>query len=303
VHANQKDIASSQPPAEHKEKVMSKKELRLVLLDSSRRLLLEHLDKILASKTFAKSEFLKRFLRFVVTKVLRSEEDEIKEYSLATEVFGREDAFDPRIDTIVRVQAHRLRAKLKNYYRTEGLNDQLRIEIPRGSYIPVISHLKASHVPPKSVLCKSSPQCRVAVLPFLDLGEEGTLDRSLGDAITETLIDDLTLSGTPEVIARVPSFKSKHRHRDMQYIAKQLKLDALLEGSIQRSKNLLRVKARLVDTSTGCAVWSTTFDIKCRDRLAIQEQISNAIVPSVVALLITSSHDQDRVAGAVSWSR
>lgn len=302
MQASQKDIAASQPQVQCQKKLVSKKESRLILLDSSRRLLLDHLDKIFASKIFAKSEFLKRFLRFVVAKVLRLEEDEIKEYSLATEVFGRDDAFDPRIDSIVRVQAHHLRAKLKNYYQTEGHHDQLRIEIPRGSYIPVLSYLKTSHVSIKAVLCKSSPWCRVAVLPFLDLGEEATMDHSLGDAITETIIDDLTLAGTLEVIARVPSFKSKQRHRDMQYIGKQLKLDALLEGSIQRSKNLLRVKARLVDVSTGCAVWSTTFDLKCRDRLAVQEQISNAIVPSVVALM-TSSHDQARIADAVGWSR
>lgn len=79
----------------------------------------DYLEKIITSKTFSGSEFLKRLLKLLIIKVLRTEEHEIKEYFLAVEVFGREN-FDPRIDTIVRVQARRLRLKLQTYYSTEG---------------------------------------------------------------------------------------------------------------------------------------------------------------------------------------
>src|SRR5579864_2285494 len=87
---------------------------------------LDYLEKVLASKSFHKSDFLKQLLRYLVVKVIRSEEHQIKEYSLATEVFGRKESFDSRSDTIVRVQARRLRLKLERYYNMEGRHDPVR---------------------------------------------------------------------------------------------------------------------------------------------------------------------------------
>src|ERR1700733_10599480 len=81
--------------------------------------------RIVNSKTFAGSEFLKQLLRYLVTKALNSEQDAINEYSLGVEVFRRKPNFDPRIDTIVRVQIRRLRLKLAKYYNNEGRHDPL----------------------------------------------------------------------------------------------------------------------------------------------------------------------------------
>ena len=64
---------------------------------------------------------------------------QLKEYTIATEVFGRRSDYDPRIDSVVRVQAGRLRTKLQEYYTAEGKNDQIVIDLPKGHYHPVFN--------------------------------------------------------------------------------------------------------------------------------------------------------------------
>jgi hypothetical protein len=110
---------------------------------------IEQLEKVLQSRTLQNSENLKAFLRFVVEKTLSDEDVQLKEYTIATEVFGRKSDYDPRIDSVVRVQAGRLRTKLQEYYTVEGKNDQIVIDLPKGHYHPVFNHLnprsEASH--------------------------------------------------------------------------------------------------------------------------------------------------------------
>ncbi len=93
----------------------------------------------LQSRTLQNSENLKAFLRFVVEKTLANEDVQLKEYTIATEVFGRRSDYDPRIDSVVRVQAGRLRTKLQEYYTVEGKNDQIVIDLPKGHYHPVFN--------------------------------------------------------------------------------------------------------------------------------------------------------------------
>src|SRR5215210_5644180 len=100
---------------------------------------LEQLEKVLQSRTLQNSESLKAFLRFVVEKTLDDKDVLLKEYTIATEVFGRNDDYDPRIDSVVRVQAGRLRTKLHEYYTTEGKSDQMVIDLPKGHYHPVFN--------------------------------------------------------------------------------------------------------------------------------------------------------------------
>src|SRR5687768_8547393 len=98
---------------------------------------IEQLERVLHSRTLQNSENLKAFLRFVVEKTLADDDVQLKEYTIATEVFGRRSDYDPRIDSVVRVQAGRLRTKLQEYYTVEGKNDQIVIDLPKGHYHPV----------------------------------------------------------------------------------------------------------------------------------------------------------------------
>jgi predicted ATPase len=95
-----------------------------------------HARRVLASEAFSKAHSLRRLLEYVVEETLAGRADSLKEYAIGVEVFGRGQDFDPRADTIVRVQARRLRAKLQQYYAVEGYADGLAIDVPTGSYLP-----------------------------------------------------------------------------------------------------------------------------------------------------------------------
>jgi hypothetical protein len=104
---------------------------------------LAQLNRVLQGRTLQGSESLKAFLRFVVDKVVDDAESQLKEYVIATEVFGRGSEFDSRIDSVVRVQAGRLRSKLQEYYATEGKDDQIILELPKGQYTPTFRYRTA----------------------------------------------------------------------------------------------------------------------------------------------------------------
>ena len=106
-------------------------------METARKDQLAELERILQSRAFHGSESLRSFLRFVVAKTIEDQEDQLKEYTIATEVFGRSDSYNPKIDSVVRVQAGRLRAKLQEYYATEGKSDAIIIDLPKGHYKPV----------------------------------------------------------------------------------------------------------------------------------------------------------------------
>jgi eukaryotic-like serine/threonine-protein kinase len=105
------------------------------------------LSRILASEVFLRSPSLTRFLRFAVEKSIDGQALELKEYVLGVEVFERkQSSFDPRLDPIVRVQARKLRLRLKEFYETEGRNDPLVIDLPKGGYAPVFRSRNGNEV-------------------------------------------------------------------------------------------------------------------------------------------------------------
>jgi hypothetical protein len=95
----------------------------------------EHLRKVLSSAIFHSSESLQRLLAYLVENSAKDSPHPVKEYQIATDVFSRGPGFDPRTDSSVRVNVARLRSKLLEYYATDGKDDPLRIEIPKGSYV------------------------------------------------------------------------------------------------------------------------------------------------------------------------
>jgi TolB-like protein/Tfp pilus assembly protein PilF len=97
------------------------------------------LDKILASQTFAGAVRPARFLRFIVEQAL--EGHQLKETLVGVEVFGRKPGYDPRLDGVVRVEAVKLRSRLKDYYETEGALSPVRIDLPKGGYLPCFGAL------------------------------------------------------------------------------------------------------------------------------------------------------------------
>ncbi|WP_139167782.1 tetratricopeptide repeat protein [Bauldia litoralis] len=94
-------------------------------------------DRIVASADFSASERARNFLKYVVEETLEGRSDRIKAFTVAVEVFGRDDTFDAQNDPVVRIEAGRLRRALEHYYLLEGKDDCVVIEIPKGGYVPV----------------------------------------------------------------------------------------------------------------------------------------------------------------------
>ena len=94
------------------------------------------LDAILASGIFSRAPNLAQLLTYVCTKYFEGAAEQIKEYNIAVEALGRPADFDQKRDSIVRVEAHRLRKRLREYYEADGADHAIRIEIPPGQYAP-----------------------------------------------------------------------------------------------------------------------------------------------------------------------
>jgi len=94
----------------------------------------QQLEKILASKLFHGSPQISRFLGYTVRHTLQGEGDQLKEYRVGVDIFGRRSSYDPHQDPVVRQEARRLRAKLREYYEDQGRYDPIRIDVPKGGY-------------------------------------------------------------------------------------------------------------------------------------------------------------------------
>jgi hypothetical protein len=91
-------------------------------------------DRILKSDTFRNAEALRKLLRFLADRLASGDADQLKEYAVGVDGLGKPADYDPRQDSTVRIQVGRLRNKLADFYRTEGLNDPYIVEIPKGHF-------------------------------------------------------------------------------------------------------------------------------------------------------------------------
>src|SRR5262245_29464001 len=97
----------------------------------------DQLSRILKSSGFVNSERMRQFLRFVVERALEGDAQRLKESVIGVEVFDRDPSYDPKVEPIVRIEARRLREKLHEYYKQEGIRDAVVIHLPKGGYAPV----------------------------------------------------------------------------------------------------------------------------------------------------------------------
>jgi adenylate cyclase len=249
-------------------------------------LVTKHLDRILESQTFAEAQALRRFLKFIVSTALQNNQDRIKEYILGTEVFGRRESFDPRIDPIVRVEARRLRAKLDTYYETEGRNDKVLIHIPKGSYIPLFSERQSTVL--QATLGDSDherDERGVAVLPFLNLSSE--IDSEVfTDGVTEELISALTTIGGLHVIPQTSVLQFKRKGVNVYQLGKILKIRMVVEGSVRKANGELRIRVRLIDSVRGYNIWSQTYNPEMKSMFTTQQQVCETIAEALKPKLL-----------------
>lgn len=131
------------------------------------------LERILADSQFHATERHRKLLRYLVDEFFAGRSSQVKAYTIAIDVFGRPASFDPATDPIVRVEASRLRAALTQYYETMGEKVALRIELPKGNYVPQFvtaggepfQELPESAPPPSSEESAEPPLAPTAVRP------------------------------------------------------------------------------------------------------------------------------------------
>ncbi len=102
-------------------------------------------QRIVQSASFRNASMLQQLLQFLAARVGDQNGETLKEYTIGVEAFRRPHDFDPKTDTIVRVQIHRLRQKLKEYYESDGRRDPILIEIPKGHYLPLFREVSHPH--------------------------------------------------------------------------------------------------------------------------------------------------------------
>src|SRR5581483_11456699 len=140
--------------------------------DAEEQAVRDELSRILASVPFRQSQRRQRFLKHIVNETLAGRSERLTGYHLALEIFGRPATFDPAVDPFVRIEAARLREKLREYYDTEGQHDPIRIQLPKGTYTPQIEFLpeQTARFVQKPVTQEASAKVpSVAVLAFDDL--------------------------------------------------------------------------------------------------------------------------------------
>lgn len=226
--------------------------------------------RISGSKIFARSERLLDFLRFTVEESLAARGARLKEYVIGVEVYGRPVDYNPKIDSIVRSEAARLRAKLDEYYASEGKANPVRIRYAKGGYIP--SFETARHMEHRPAT--------VAVLPFVNTGAAAE-DEYFSDGLTDELIGALARLSNLRVIARTSVFEFKGKSIDVREIGQRLGASAIVEGTVRSFQNRVRVTAQLIDVDTGAHLCAERYERELRDIFAIQDELTHALAASL----------------------
>jgi TolB-like protein len=241
------------------------------------------LKRILGHAEFQATDKMHDFLRFVVEETLAGRSQNIKGFTIAVEVYGRDANFDAAHDPVVRIQAGRLRRAIERYYLVSGGQDPIRIEIPKGSYVPVFSEGPG---------CESFPD-RVGALP---MAQRSTTS---WPTILITPFDDLT--GNPDLaylgvgLATELCVELGHCEdlRVMLYRAGPLDLqelnarpDFIVSGNVRFDGSAIKIVMQLSDGATGEQYWvdSMNSPLEADSLITFQEKAANTIAAHIASV-------------------
>ncbi|MER8900792.1 hypothetical protein [Mesorhizobium sp. M0772] len=270
---------------------------------------------ILNSADFDATSREKRFLSHVVEETLSGRGDRIKAYSIAVEVFGRSESFDPQTDPIVRVEAGHLRRALEHYYLTSGHADSIRIAIPKGGYVPAFS-LRSQSVLPNlpapvvSAAIADHPGLRLTprlllsavVVALLAAGASalGWRWQAAKAGVPETprvLVESFEdLTGTPAAAAIASGLKQDvigqlSKFKDIvvvESVAKQedpsiARPRFVLAGSVNLAGDAFRLRVRLLNRADNSVLWAESYDggLKVTEVVKAQTDIARNVSTSL----------------------
>ena len=297
----------------------------------------EQLDRMLSCELFAQANRQCRFLEYIVGGTISGQAGRLNQFVVGVDVFDRDADFDPITDSIVRVEAGRLRSKLAEYYSSVGQNDPIIISLPKGGYgvhfevrdnvhfadqlatertprtirnlliaLIVIIAVGALYVADvtsiklgangesatdestsfESTKCtqedleKQSTSPFIAILPFDNMSADPDQEY-FSDGITEDIITDVSTISGLAVISRHSTFVYKGHAISIREIGKNLCARYVLEGSVRKVGNQLRITAQLIDALTDTHLWADRYDHNFDDVFAIQGEVSRKIVSAL----------------------
>ena len=260
------------------------------------------LERLCGSATFRNSSRLCRFLRYTIESAMRGEGETLKEYVIGTEVYDRRLPYHPSQDSIVRTEAKRLRNKLKEYYETEGKEDEVLIYYRSGSYQPIFRkserHSDTANMPGKTTAAaakEGSPGVTIAVLPFRH--EEGDSEAAaIAAGITDDLIFLITSTDGCRVVASQSVGPDQSRTSGVSLLSNLVNVDQIITGSVRKDAMHVRISVTGVHPS-GLETWSERFEFttNTNDFMILEEQTASAIMARIGPQDSVLRHMQARV--------
>jgi len=235
---------------------------------------------MLASPDFNATPQQIALLKYVVSRTQEGKADSIKGYTVATEVFGRRDDFDQSIDPIVSIQASRLRLALDRYYETAGKNDPIRIDIPKGGYVPSFEKrphalttdtaIDGEHL---DIRVKSSWPS-VLIRPLRNISDDPELD-FWGIGLATELADELNCY--PDIRVMTLGWGNPNTEADPHTA------QFVLDGSVRSDGTNIKMILKLTETRTGRQVWSDSrrCSVEVDGLIAFQEGIAQEVAAKI----------------------
>jgi adenylate cyclase len=221
------------------------------------------LERVLNSTDFAGSERHRRFLSYIVEETLAGRGDRLKAYNIAIEAFNRGPDFDPQQDSIVRIEAGRLRRALDHFYLTEGRDHEIQIVVPKGSYVPQfrspgdpVEHV-AHELPPTPAACPKRRAPRIFVMPFEQEGENPAVPGFARGFVRQVIVG-LTRFNSVHVYGAETTERLGQRLRP-DAVPDQLTVDFVLSGTITLWEDNFAVDLLLQETESLRYLWTERF--------------------------------------------
>jgi adenylate cyclase len=229
------------------------------------------LERILASGDFDASPRSRAFIHFVVEETLAGRQEALTQDAIATQVFGRRADFDPTVDPIVRIQAGRLRRSLERYYLLSGAHDPVRIELPRGTYIPLLRWA----TPSEKAAAERSPVAVddwpvVVVLPFESAPHGPELDET--SRFREQLVVEMGRYRDVRVVLRSERDEPGSSPSEFE-----------LSGRLSRDEGGRRLSAHLLDRRTQSQVWGQEYRGGSEALSAFYEETARVVAARVAS--------------------
>ncbi len=242
--------------------------------------ILQQLNRILTSPEFKATDAQRAFLTFVVETSLSGRSHEIKGYTVATQVFGRGENFNQATDPIVSIQANKLRRALERYYLVAGQDDPIRINIPKGTYVPVFD----------------TPVNPNVLKPFTQHRETGASGAGAWPTILVQSFENLTGDGELDYIgigiATEIALEITH-YQEVRVLRQSVGGDQrraadtgarfVLCGSIKKDVTGLKIIASLIDASTGIHLWGDSYrtDLNPAGMVSLEEKIAGTVAGKI----------------------